>query len=138
MTIEELREQSPDLVAQIENEARQGMIAQADAATAQATAVAAAGESIMALVTAAVGEEPGKRISMAHSKGLSADDLQEMGISLAAVSDEDSTEQQMLNAITAAASKGVKGGGKEIKTSASIDTASIYASRQEQVSGAGR
>jgi len=112
MTIEELREQNPDLVAQIETEARVGMIAQADAKTAQSEAVSAGADSLMALVTAAVGEDTSKRIEMAHSKGLTADDLQTMGMSLAVVvAETNDTSQQMLTAITTAASNGVKAGG---------------------------
>jgi signal peptide peptidase SppA len=140
MPIEELREQNPDLVAQIENEARKGMISQADADAAKASAVTAEVESIMALVTASVGEDAAKKITMAHSKGLSAEDLAEMGITLSVVAAGTSTEQQMLNAITAAASNGVQTGkgGQQETQAASIDTAGIYASRQEQVASIGR
>ena len=138
LTVDKLKADHSDLVAALVAEATTGMIKKETAETATTAAVTAEVEAIMALVTVAVGEEPAKRISMAHSKGLSADDLQEMGISLAVVAEENAAEQQMLNAITAVASAGVGAGGKEIKKSASIDTASIYASRQEQVFSVGR
>jgi signal peptide peptidase SppA len=123
-TIEEAREQSPDLVAQIESEARKGMISQTDADTAQAEAVKAEGESIMALVTASVGEDAAKKITMAHSKGLTAEDLSEMGVSLAAEPAGETTEDQMLTAITNAAAPGVKA-GTEIKQTEAAQRQSV-------------
>lgn len=133
-TVEELRTNNPDLVAQIETEARAGMIAQSDADAALATAVTTESGRIMALVTAAVGEEASTRISAAASKGLTAEDLQALGVDLAAKGN--TTAEQMLTQITAAASSGVQtgAGGEQVATPA-IDTAAIYANRQKAVSG---
>lgn len=140
LTLETLKADHSDLVAALVAESTKGMIRKADAEEAQATAVKAEGESIMALVTASVGEDAAKKITMAHSKGLSADDLAEMGVTLSVVAEGNTTEGQMLAAITAAASKGVGAGsgGRQESQAASIDTAGVYASRQEQVASAGR
>lgn len=139
LSVEKLRADHSDLVTAIEAAATTGMIKKDTAETAKATAVSAEAEALMALVTVAVGEETAKRLSMAHSKGLSAEDLQEMGISLAVAADTNSTEQQMLDAITTAAAAGVRTGSARDETpSAAIDTASIYASRQEQICATGR
>ncbi|MCK4620712.1 MAG: S49 family peptidase [Desulfuromonadales bacterium] len=135
MNATELRAQYPEGVAEIETEARTGMIAEADADTAQAEAVTAEGGRIMELVTAAVGEEAGTRISAAAAKGLTAEDLKSLGVDLSAKGGE-TTAGKMLVAITGAASNGVQTGlkGSE-EPAAGIDTAAIYASRQQQVSG---
>ncbi len=110
MTLEELRQQHPDLVAQIEAKARQGLIAQADADTAKATAATAERGRVLALVTAAVGEDAGKKIGAAAEKGLTAEDLTALGVSLApaAAAAGGETERQMLEAIQAAAPQGLK------------------------------
>lgn len=139
LTMEQLKADHSDLVAALVAEATKGMIKSEDAEAAQTTAVKAEGESVMALVTVAVGEDTAKRIITAHSKGLTAEDLEGMGVSLIAAGSED-FQTRMLTAITNAAADGVKTGqgGKQESQTASIDTAGIYASRQEQVSGAGR
>ena len=113
MTIEELRQQHPELVGQIEAAARQGMIANADAETARSEAVTAERGRVLALVEAAVGEEPTGRIRAAADKGLTAEDLQALGVSLVPEAAAPDTRQEMLEAITAAAPQGVKtGAGK--------------------------
>jgi signal peptide peptidase SppA len=109
MDLATLKENHPDLVAQIEAAARQGMIALAEAETARTEAVAGERGRVLALVTAAVGEESGKRISAAAEKGLTAEDLAALGVNLAPVAAAGETEQQMLAAITGAADKGVSG-----------------------------
>lgn len=109
MTLPELREKHPDLVAQIEAEARKGMIAQADADTAVAAATESERARVLDLVSAAVGEETGRRIAAAADKGLTADDLQALGVQLAPAAEGGEARQQMLDAITAAASPGVQG-----------------------------
>ena len=135
MTEQELREKHPDLVAGIEEKARQGMITQADADSAKQQAVTAENERVMTLVTAAVGEETGKKIAAASAKGLTAEDLTALGIDLSATGQQ--TEQgQMLEAITNAASKGVKGGVKaQQQQPATIDTNAIYENRRNQIAG---
>ena len=138
MNEQELREQHPDLVAAIENQARQGMIAQADAETAKTKAVTAENQRIMVLVTTSIGEESAGRIQTAAAKGLTAEDMEALGIDLAPKAEGGSTQQQMLEAITGAASNGVQTGkGTSAAPVAAIDTAGIYAARKEQFS-AGR
>ncbi len=111
MTIEELREQHPDLVAQIETQARQGMIAQADADTARAEAVAGEQGRIMSLVSATLGEDTGRKLGTIVCAGLDAEQVKTLGISVAPEAAGGQARQQMLEAITAAAPEGVKAGG---------------------------
>ena len=99
MNIQQLREAHPDLVAQIETDARQGMIAAAEAATAQATAVAAEQTRVCGLVTAAFGEEPGQKLAAVAAKGLTAEDVQTLGITFAAASSAPSTDEASRSAI---------------------------------------
>ena len=89
MTLEELREQNPDLVAQIEAAAREGMIAKADADTQCTEAVSAENERLIGLVSAAFGEESGTKFKAVAAKGLTAEDLQDLGITLAQVQEGD-------------------------------------------------
>lgn len=107
MTIEELREQHPDLFAQVENDARLGMISQADADSAQTQAVSGEQTRIMGLVSATLGEEVGGKLSAVVSAGLTVEQVSSLGISVVPQSAGNETEEKMLSAITAAASKGV-------------------------------
>jgi len=112
MDLKELQAKHPELFAQIQAAAREGMIAQADADTARTEAVAAENTRVMALVTAAVGEEPAKKISAAAAKGLTAEDLQTLGVSLAPVASGDSADEesrkQILAGLQGAAPEGLK------------------------------
>ncbi len=76
MDLEKLRADHPDLVAQIEAAARQGMVAE--------SAVTEERGRICGLVSAAFGEEPGKKFVAVVEKGLTADDIQSLGISFGA------------------------------------------------------
>lgn len=130
-TVAELREALPDLVAQVETEARAGMISAADAATATATAVSAESTRVLGLVTACFGEEPGKKLTAIAGANLSADQAKELGITIAPAA---STEQaKMLAAITGAAADGVKPAKVEVPAAkgSSLSTSDIYASRQK-------
>lgn len=110
MDITQLRENHPDLVAQIEADARQGMIAAAEAATATATAVAAEQSRVCGLVTAAFGGEPGKKLSAVAAKGLTAEDVSTLGITFAASSTETTLDEASRAAILQAIKDGsVKG-----------------------------
>ncbi|MGE4544210.1 MAG: S49 family peptidase [Pedobacter sp.] len=113
MTLLELREKHPDLVAQIETEASAGMITQAAADTARAEAVTAESTRVMSLVQAAIGEEGAGKIRAAADKGLTADDLQALGVSLAPVATGDAdlaTRNAMLEGITGAAPAALRTG----------------------------
>lgn len=110
MTLKELKEQHPDLVALIETEARVGMIAIADATTAQATAVTAETTRVLALVSACFGEEPGKKMSTIVRANLTAEQATDLGLTLSASAPVAGSEEQgkMLAAITNVAPAGVK------------------------------
>jgi signal peptide peptidase SppA len=72
MDLEKLKADHPDLVAQIEAAAREGMVV-------VATVTEERGR-ICALVSAAFGEEPGKKFAAVVEKGLTAEDIQSFGI----------------------------------------------------------
>jgi ATP-dependent Clp protease protease subunit len=111
MDLKELREKHPDLVAQVEAQTHEGMVARTEAETAQNEAVTAENTRILALVQAAMGEEITERIRAAANKGLTAEDLQALGVNLAPAASEDlATREAMLSAITAAAPTGVRTG----------------------------
>lgn len=113
MTLDELQQNHPDLVSQIQEQARQGMVDQADVDAAKAQAAQDEGQRLMGLVSAAVGDDIAGRIQTAADKGLSADDLSQLGVSLAPQQQQvaSQTQQQMLEAITVAASQGVQADG---------------------------
>lgn len=73
MNLEKLKADHPDLVAQIEAAAKQGMVAESSVTEERGR--------ICALVNAAFGEEPGKKFASVVEKGLTADDIQSLGIS---------------------------------------------------------
>jgi signal peptide peptidase SppA len=109
MNLESLKENHPDLVSQIEADARQGMVAQADV-----TAAAAAEQTrVCSLATAMFGEEPGKKLSAVAAKGLSAEDVATLGLtydSTAGVSEADATSRAaILKGLQTAAPEGLKG-----------------------------
>jgi signal peptide peptidase SppA len=122
MNLEELQAQHPALVAQIETAARQGMVALSAVDTARAEATAAETARVMAVVSAVVGEDTGKKLETIVAAKLTAEQLETLGVSLAPAA-PGATEKQMLEAITAAASPGVgalavKGTDAEARTSA--------------------
>ncbi len=108
MTLEELRTNHPDLVSQIETDARQGMIAAADATAAQATAVAAEQSRVCGLVTAAFGAESGTKLSAVAAKGLTAEDVSTLGITFAATASGPIDENKVDEASRAAILQGLK------------------------------
>jgi len=130
MTIEELRENHPDLVAQIESEARQGMISQAEASTAVTAAVAAEQTRMCALVSAAFGEEPGQKLAAVAAKGLTAEDLATLGITFAAAAPETASDEAgrtaILNALHQVAPEGLRGvqpaGGEAAERSVAVSS----------------
>lgn len=117
MNEQEMREKYPDVVAAIEEQARQGMIAQADAETAKKQAVGENTDRMMIIVTAAVGEESAGKIKAAHASGLSIETMQQLGVDLGATTQQGAGEK-MLAAITSAAADGIKAGGIKPKTDA--------------------
>lgn len=113
MTLDELRDKHPDLVAQVEAQAREGMIAQAEADTARTEAVAAENTRIMDLVQAAIGEESAGKIRAAADKGLSAEDLQSLGVNLAPPTTGGGDRQAILDALHNAAPTGLHAGNTQ-------------------------
>lgn len=109
MTLEELKQNHPDLYEQILAEGRQGMITQAAADAASSEAVTTERGRVLGLVTACLGEEPGKRLSTIVTANLSAEQVADLGLTIAPPAAGSETEQKMLEAITNIASKGVKG-----------------------------
>ena len=112
MTLEELKENHPDLYAQVQTDARQGLIDQGAIDTAKTEAVSAERTRCLSLVAATLGEETGSKLQAIVEAGLDAEQVQKLGISIApAEAAASSTQRQMLDAITAAAPKGVKAAG---------------------------
>ena len=135
MTEAELREQNPELVAQIEEQARQGMIAQADADTARLEAVTAENARVMGVVSAVTGEAVGKQLTTIVAANLTAEQVADLGLSVAASADGSGAQQQMLAAITAASPNGIRPAQGKAAEKQGIDTAGIYARRQATING---
>ena len=92
MDLQTLKKDHPGLVAQIENEAKAGMVPAAD--------VAAGRVAVCALVSAAFGEEPGKKFASCVEKGLIAEDITSLGISFTGASQDDKeSRQEILSAL---------------------------------------
>ncbi|OHD22455.1 MAG: hypothetical protein A2Y38_24950 [Spirochaetes bacterium GWB1_59_5] len=108
----QLRSQYPELVSQIESEAREGMLTQMEASTAQATAVAAEQTRMVALVAATLGEETGTKLGAIASKGLSAEDVKDLGITLSVADSGSGADAEsraaILKGLHAASPEGVK------------------------------
>jgi signal peptide peptidase SppA len=83
MTREELEASNPELCQQLLDEGKAS--AAADNAEAIAQATAAERASMVALVSAGFDEETGKKLAAAADKGLSAQDISDLGISFAPV-----------------------------------------------------
>lgn len=125
MNISQLRNDHPELVSQIESEARTGMIAQVEATAAQAAAVTAEQTRMVALVAATMGEETGTKLGAIAAKGLTGEDVKELGITLTPAGDstvDKESRTAILEGLHAAAPEGVKGAklvaGAEVERSA--------------------
>jgi len=114
MNLDELRDKHGDLVAQVEAQAREGMIAKAEADTARTEAVAAENTRIMDLVQAAIGEESAGKIRAAADKGLTAENLQALGVNLAVPAASGGGDRQaILDALHNAAPTGLHTGNAQ-------------------------
>lgn len=118
MTLQELKEQHPDLYEQIVAEARQGMIVLAEAENLRTEAVTAERSRCLSLVAATLGEETGKKLTAIVGAGLSAEQVAELGLTVSPAAAGSATEQAMLAAITAAAATGVKGSAGKLDAEA--------------------
>ena len=112
MDINKLKKQYPELVARIQSEARIGMVQHEDAGTAKFAAVSNARNRLCALVVATMGAEVGTKLATIVDKGLNADDVKDLGITLAptdsAPMDKES-RQEILKALHQVAPEPVKG-----------------------------
>lgn len=127
MTLQELKEQHPELYEQTVAEARQGMIVQAEAEAARVTAVGAESTRILGLVAACFGEEPGKKLTAIAGANLSAEQVKDLGLSLTPAEPGSTAQQEMLDAITAAASKGVGASTGKVDVAAEERKATVSA-----------
>jgi len=114
MTIEELRNENPDLVAEIEQAARSGMVAQADATQATAEAVTAERSRILGLHAATHGEEAGNKFAAVVAAGLDVEQASALGITIGITATLETTLDEesrsaILQGIKAAAPAGLKG-----------------------------
>ncbi|RQW89952.1 MAG: S49 family peptidase [Geobacter sp.] len=132
MKIEELKAEHPDLLAQIEAAAREGMITSADHVTALATARTEAGTatrtSLLGLHSAIFGEEAGIRFAAAAESGITADQAKALGIT--AETGDAAAKASILEGLTAVAPTGLRPGQIVQQQKAAIDTSAIYSARQ--------
>lgn len=132
MNVADFRAEHPELAAQIETEARQGMIAQADhdaaLSTARSESATSTRSGLLSLHAAVFGEDAGQRFSAIVESGVTAEQAQALGVT-ATVAAPDS-HAAMLEAITNAAPAGLRPGQPVPPQSASIDSSAIYASRK--------
>ena len=109
MDLTALKKDHPALVAQIETEARAGMVSEATASAESAR--------VLALVGAAFGAEAGKKFSVAVDKGFTADDIATLGITFGSTSaSDDKSRSDILSALQ-------DGGTKPLKSSTTTDAA---------------
>jgi signal peptide peptidase SppA len=106
MNIEILRADHADLVEQITSAAKAGMIESTEAEKATTAAVAAERSRIMELVSASFGAEPAAKLSAVVEKGLTAEEMQTLGIIVCAPPEPDSSEA-MLAALKNVAPQGL-------------------------------
>jgi signal peptide peptidase SppA len=91
MKLEDLRNENPDLVAEIERAARVGMVVQADVDTALATAVTAERSRILDLHAATHGEEAGEKFAAVVTAGLNAEQVKALGVTVGPTATLDAT-----------------------------------------------
>jgi signal peptide peptidase SppA len=101
MNITELRENHPELVAQIESDARTGMVAE----SAVQEATAAETTRLLGLVTATMGEETGTKFGAVVASGLTAEQATTLGITVNAAGTESQADLESRAAIL----KGIQG-----------------------------
>lgn len=106
-TIDSLRKDHPDLVARIEADARQGMIAQAD----HEQAITAARQGVLDLHAAVYGEEPAAKFKAVVDSGATADMAKALGVDLSAK--DDATDQDDGQATDQASRQAILAGLKD-------------------------
>jgi signal peptide peptidase SppA len=137
MNVSQLRNDHPELVSQIESEARAGMILQTEADTEKSAAVAAEQTRVVALVGATLGEETGTKFAAIAAKGLTGDDVKDLGITLApagASTADMESRSEILKGIQAVAPQPVKGAkvetGEQAERSAAVSAIAAGGSRK--------
>lgn len=109
MNMQELKDNHPELVAQIESDARTGMVTEA----AAQEATAAENTRLLGLVSATMGEETGKKFSAVAASGLTVEQATTLGITVSAASAETKTDLEsravILKGIQDAAPEGMQG-----------------------------
>lgn len=132
MDAQTLRQEYPEVVAEIESAAREGMITNQAASEAQAAAVTAATAAersrVLGLSAVVMGADATARLTTVVESGITAEQATALGVT--AGTGDAASRAAILDAITNAAPAGLKPGQVEHKESAAIDTSSIYASRQ--------
>ena len=115
ITLATLKKDHPDLVAQIEAAAREGMLARADHETALAAARSEERTAIVALHGAVFGEETGGKFAAIVETGVSAETAKALGVNLAApaVNGDEASRQKILEGLHNAAPAGLKPGETE-------------------------
>lgn len=138
MTIEELRNENPDLVAEIERAARVGMLAQADADAALALAVSTERTRILDLHAATHGSEAGGKFAAVVNAGLEAEQVKALGVTVApagtldAAADE-ASRQAILQGLKDAAPEGLKNAkpaGEQAERAAAVSAIAAGGSKQ--------
>ncbi len=138
MDLKALKEKHPDLVAQVEAAAREGMIAKADHDTALTEARTEAGDegrkSVLDLHSALYGDEAGEAFQAVVDSGVTAEQAKSLGVSLAPQnSDDEESRKAILAGITAAAPEGVQAGkpesGEETERQAAVSAIASGGSR---------
>lgn len=111
MTITELRETHPELVAQIESEARNGMVAE----TALQEAAATEQTRLLALVSATMGADTGNRFGAVVAAGLTAEHAATLGVTLTPAGQAQSLDAETRAAILAGIQSAAPAGMQGIK-----------------------
>jgi hypothetical protein len=136
MDLKALQEKYPDLVAQVEASAREGMIVKAAHETAVTEAKSGGAkegrDSVLALHGALYGEEAGKQFAAVVESGVTAEQAKALGVT---AEGGGTTQQRMLDAITTASAEGVRPAQGKAAEGKGIDTAGIYASRRQAMAG---
>jgi len=137
-TVPELINEHPDLVADIEQAARSGMVAQADATQVTAEAVAAERSRILGLHAATHGEEAGNKFAAVVAAGLDAEQATALGITIGATATLETTLDEtsraaILQGLKDAAPEGLKGAqptGEQAERAAAVSAIAAGGSRK--------
>lgn len=127
MTITEIKEQYPEVVAEIVSEATAGLVDQATCDAAAKAASDATAERLTELVAATVGEESGEKFKALVASGITAAAAGTLGISIAPETAKVDSEsrKQILDAIQKSAPEGLQNAKAEEEEKASAIAAIV-------------